>query len=97
MHAGLAELDRLPAHAPVLSGEPADGPIDHPTRFGLQALARFVETAEPEFGPLFLDRLPAGAEPGARHEVLAEPRPVHREHIVKLVRRRLAPWSAIIG
>ncbi|MCW1843493.1 hypothetical protein [Prosthecomicrobium hirschii] len=99
MHASLAELDRLPAESDILTTPPdaGQGRIDAVNRFGLHVALNYVEAVEPEILPFVLARLHADAAPAGRRDAVAALQPGHVDHIVKLMRRRLPSWSAIIG
>lgn len=91
LHPGLADLDGGVAFGRILAADEA-GARDLLAAFGLAALARFLDAAEPGLSPIFARRL---AEPPDPASVRAA-KPSHVDGIVKLLRRRLPAWSAII-
>jgi hypothetical protein len=98
LHAVLAELDSGSVDAMIV--ESATAPAEARPRLiglGLRALCGFVERVEPPLsGMMALRAEPAlNAEPGRRAPDAVND--THCDHIVRLVRRRVQPWAAIIG
>lgn len=96
LHAPLAALCPAGAGAAVLDPglevKAARGAL---SGLGLDALAGFADLVEPAMAPLVRRRI-AGA-PGPALPRTGLPTPEQGEHIVRLLRRRIGAWSALIG
>lgn len=95
LHAPLADLDAGSSGAAALSRMlPIEESRVQVAAFGAGLLGRFVATREPALRELFEARWPAGIAAGTVGGALPE---VACEHILRLLRRRLDSWAAIIG
>jgi hypothetical protein len=99
LHAVLAELDAgLPEAGNILGRDTnVDEASAQFTDFGLQALRGFVVCVEPALSPLMIHRWPSACDADARRCLVRPLGDTHCDHIVRLIRRRLQPWSAFIG
>lgn len=95
LHAPLADLDTGSSGAAALSRTLAvEDSRTEVAAFGAGVLGRFVATREPALRELFEARWPAGVAAGTFGGPLPD---VACEHILRLLRRRLDSWAAIIG
>ncbi len=96
LHAPLAGLCPPGAGASVLeAGVETAAARGALAGLGLGALAGFVELVEPGLAPLLRRRIDAAPEPAAPRAGLLTQE--HGDHIVRLLRRRIGAWSALIG
>jgi hypothetical protein len=98
LHQALGELDLDAAGAGGLApeGEVAERHAQF-IAFGHCVLGRFLDSSEPVYGTFFAQRLPADVGYERRDRWVGSLGANHCGHVVKLVRRRLQTWSAIIG
>ena len=95
LHAPLAELDAGSDGAAALARTlTPDESRSEVVAFGARVLGRFVITKEPALRHVFDARWPAAIAAGGPGGALPE---VACEHILRLLRRRLDSWAAIIG
>jgi hypothetical protein len=97
LHGALAELD---AAADPKIFDPAASAAEgrkHLIDFGLQILCGFVGRAAPALAELMTHRCQSDIDRQARGHAPGPLGALHCDHIVRLIRRRLPPWSAIIG
>ena len=66
-------------------------------RYGLQILCRFLDSVEPDVAQLFVLRQPERMHLEARKDSVAAFSETHIDQLTKLVRRRMDPWTDIIG
>ncbi|WP_298959704.1 hypothetical protein [uncultured Methylobacterium sp.] len=91
LHADLAEIDDGGGAAAFAADLDPEAARAHLAGTGLSLLARFLAAVEPGLAALFRHRLPPGADPG-------EPLPGSAcDHLTRLLRRRMDPWTALIG
>ncbi|WP_187371583.1 hypothetical protein [Methylobacterium oryzihabitans] len=91
LHADLAELDDGGGAAAFAADLDPEAARAHLAGTGLGLLARFLAAVEPGLAALFRHRLPPGAEP-------RDPLPGSAcDHLTRLLRRRMDPWTALIG
>jgi hypothetical protein len=97
LHGALAELD-AGADPKIMdaSVEPAEAQR-HVLDLGLTILGRFVDHTEPALSDIMSHRCQSDLDRQTRHHPARPLSGVHCDHIVKLIRRRLPPWSATIG
>ena len=66
-------------------------------RYGLQILCRFLDSVEPDVAQLFVLRQPEHMQLEARKDSVAAFSETHIDQVTKLLRRRMDPWTDIIG
>lgn len=93
----LVELDTLPTPSGILTDPVEPGTTAPAERFGLRALGRYVEAVEPELLPVHRARHAEDDEIAGSRMPVGAVGPAHADLILKLMRRRLQPWSAHIG
>jgi len=97
LHGALAELDAGADpkifDVAVEAAEAQRLVVEH----GLAILGRFVDHTEPALSEIMSRRCQSDLDRQARHRPARPLSDAHCDHIVKLIRRRLPPWSAIIG
>lgn len=97
MLARLVDLDLLPTPSGILTDPAEPGSAVPAERFGLRAIGRYVEAVEPELLPVHRTRQGEDDEIAGSRMPVASVGPAHADLILKLMRRRLQPWSAHIG
>lgn len=99
LYASLADLDPADLNVKLV----ADGAEDAQpfgkrlASLGFEALSAFVQKTAPALSPLFELRCPEGSDAARRDRLTQRLESSHCDHIVKLNRRRFAPWLATIG
>jgi hypothetical protein len=97
MHAPLAELDRARSDQPQLAANGlAEERRAHVMAVGWHGLLGFLDATEPLLSGLFLLRVPRAVRTGAPREMLLPMSLSHRDHVVKLLGRRVGVWAAIL-
>ena len=96
LHRSLADLQDFHALEEYDGDDDAENRRSSLTNAGYRVLGAFVAACEPSLLPAFALRRPS-ATALMREMDAARVGDVQREQIVKLLRRRIAPWSAIIG
>jgi hypothetical protein len=97
MHAPLGELDRGHGDIRLLATDSA--PDDRRAlvvAIGWQGLLGFLDATEPMVSSLFALRVPQAVRTGAPGEALQPMQASHRDHVVKLLGRRVGAWAAIL-
>lgn len=93
----LVDLDALPTPSGILT-DPAEPHAAAPAeRLGLRAIGRYVEAVEPELLPIHRTRHDEDGEIAGSRAPVGSVGPAHADLILKLMRRRMQPWSAHIG
>lgn len=93
----LVELDALPTPSGILTDPVETGTAAPAERFGLRAIGRYVEAVEPELLSVHRARHDENDEIAGSRMPVGSVGPAHADLILKLMRRRLQPWSAHIG
>jgi hypothetical protein len=99
LYASLTELDlgKADVEAVASGAEGAPTFAKQLASRGLEALSAFVRREAPVLSPLFALRCPAQVDTVNRDRLAQLLGDAHCDHIVKLNRRRFAPWLAPIG
>lgn len=98
LHPVLADLDRATGAETIFRNDVDVTQCRGRLRvFGLHVLGRFLDASEPALSELFSCRLPANMGYADRREWVGTLNDIHCEQVVKLIRRRKAAWSPIIG
>jgi hypothetical protein len=92
MHGPLGELDRGLREAALSDGSPEERRA-HVMAVGWHGLLGFFDATEPLLSGLFLLRVPRAVRTSAPREMLPPMSLPHRDHVVKLLGRRVEPWA----
>jgi hypothetical protein len=97
MHAPLAELDRSRFDRPQLAADaPPQERRAQVMAVGWNGLLGFLDATEPLLSALFLLRVPRAVRTGAPRDMLLPMSSSHRDHVVKLLGRRVGAWAATL-
>jgi hypothetical protein len=97
LHAVLADLDTEPSAGVFDPSVTADEGRRKVLDSGLDVLCRFVSATEPGLSTLMTHRCLSDLDWQTRRYNAGPLGAAHAEHIVRLIRRRVPSWSAIIG
>jgi hypothetical protein len=97
LHGALAELDASADPGIFDLSVPVPDAGKRVADFGLGILRRFVGRTEPVLSELMARRCQSDLDRQARGPIAANMIDVHCDQIVRLIRRRMPSWSAIIG